>query len=229
MKHRLPSPWNRPSFTLHSRWCPPRKPGALPQLPRRQPFLQDCRNPFITASGCLNPELGQLGDDHAHRRWKTRMVYYRRDDQSSRPKNHKKNRRQLSGQQRGYHKNQGQVNCHNDATYTWDTHGGIPGSPASSAPASAPRRRFGAAHNPGGNTHARQPGTFRTGNRQLHGGTAPSTTLSETPVVVSEDARVPVASLSNNAAQIASVKSPWAPTTSADDSHGVVPAAGTSA
>ena len=38
-----------------------------------------------------------------------------------------------------------------------------------------------------------------------------------------------VASLSSNAAQIASVKSPRAPTPSADDSHGVVPAAGTSA
>ena len=30
--------------------------------------FKHCRHPFITASGCLNPELGQLGDDDAHRR-----------------------------------------------------------------------------------------------------------------------------------------------------------------
>ena len=47
--------------------------------------------------------------------------------------------------------------------------------------------------------------------------------------MVSEDPRVLVASLSNNAAQIASVKSPPVLTPSVDDSHGVVPAAGTSA
>ena len=47
--------------------------------------------------------------------------------------------------------------------------------------------------------------------------------------MVSEDAHVPVASLSMNAAQIASAKSQRAPTPSADDSHGVVPAAGTCA
>ena len=157
------------------------------------------------------------------------MVCYRRDDKSSRSNNHKKNRRHLSGQSRGCHQDQGQVNCHNDTTYTLDHHGGIPRSPASSAPTPASRMCFGAARNPGGNTHARQPGAFRTGNRQLDGGTAPSTTLSGTPLLVSEDARVPGASLSNNAAQIASVKNLRAPTPSADDSHGVVPAAGTGA
>ena len=45
---------------------------------------------------------------------------------------------------------------------------------------------------------------------------------------VSKDSRVSVASLFNNEAQIASVKSPRAPTPPIDDSHGVVPAAGTS-
>ena len=48
-------------------------------------------------------------------------------------------------------------------------------------------------------------------------------------VPLSEIARVPVAGLSNNAAQMASVKNLRAPTPSANDSHGVVPAAGTSA
>ena len=47
--------------------------------------------------------------------------------------------------------------------------------------------------------------------------------------MVSEDVRVPILSLSNKAAQIASVRSPRAPTPPVDDSHGVVPAARTSA
>ena len=150
--------------------------------------FKHCRHRFITASGCLNPELGQLGDDDAHRHWQTRMVCRCRDDKSYRP--NKKNRRHLSGQSRGYHQDQGQVNCHNDTTYTSGHHGGIPRSPASSVPTPAPRMRFGAAYNPGGSTHARHPGTFRVGNRQLDGGTAPSTTLSGAPPLVSEDARV---------------------------------------
>ena len=45
----------------------------------------------------------------------------------------------------------------------------------------------------------------------------------------SEYSRVSVASLSTNAAQIAPVKNSPAPTPSVDDSHGVVPAAGTCA
>ena len=75
----------------------------------------------------------------------------------------------------------------------------------------------------------RQRGTFRKGNRQLDGGTAPSTTLSGGTYFGFRKCSCSVASLSSNAAQIASVKSPRAPTPSADDSHGVVPAAGTSA
>ena len=157
------------------------------------------------------------------------MVCYRRDDKSSRPNIHKKIRRHLSGQSRGYHQDEGKINCHNDTTYTSDHHGGILRSPASSAPAPAPRVRFGAAHNPGENTLARQPGTFRNGDRQLDAVTAPSTTLWGGTYFGFRRCSCSVASLSSNAAQIASVKSPRAPTPSADDSHGVVPAAGTSA
>ena len=124
---------------------------------------------------------------------------------------------------------QGQVNCHNDTTYTSEHHVGILRSPASSTPAPAPRMRFGAAHNPGENTLARQPGTFRNDNRQLDGDTAPSTTLSGGTYFGFRRCSCSVASLSSNAAQFASVKSPRAPTPSTDDSHGVVPAAGTSA
>ena len=156
------------------------------------------------------------------------MICYRRDDKSYRPKD-KKNGRHLSGQSQGYHQDQSQVNCHNDTTYTSGHHGGIPRSPASFAPAPAPQTRFGAAHHPGGNILARQPGTFRNGNRQLDGGTAPSTTLSGGTYFGFRKCSCSVASLSRNAAQIASVKSLRAPTPSADDSHGVVPAAGTGA
>ena len=121
----------------------------------------------LNASGCLNPELvGQLGDDDAYRRWQARIICCRRDGKSSRPNNHKNNRRHHSDQSRGCHQDQGQMNCHNDIsnTYTSDHHGGIPPSPASSAPASVPGMRSGGAHNRGGNPNARQPGTFRTGN-----------------------------------------------------------------
>ena len=92
--------------------------------------------------------------------------------------------------------------------------------------------RLGAGYNPSGNPNACQPGTFRTGNRELDDGTShpnrPPTALSGTPPFVSQDARVPAASLSNNAAQIASVMSPQAPTPSVAYSHGAVPAKGTS-
>ena len=125
--------------------------------------FKHCRHPFINASGCLNPELGQLGDDDAYQRWQARMVCYRRDGKSHHPNIHKKNGRHHSGQSREYHQDQGQVNCYNDNTYTSDHHGGVPPSPASSAPAPAPGMRVGAAIT-GGNLNARQPGTFRTGN-----------------------------------------------------------------
>ena len=89
--------------------------------------------------------------------------------------------------------------------------------------------RFGAAHNLGEHTLGHQPGTFRDGNRQLGGGTAPSTTLSEGVYFGVRRCSCSVDSLSSDAAQVASVKSPRAPRPSADDSHGVVPAAETSA
>ena len=108
--------------------------------------FKHCRHYFINASRCLNAELGQLGDDDAYRRPQARMIYYRRDGKSSRLNNHKKNRHHHSGQSRGYHQDQGQKNCHDDNTYPSNHHGGIPPSPASSAPAPAPEMRFEAAH-----------------------------------------------------------------------------------
>ena len=67
--------------------------------------FRNCRHPFINASGCLNPELGQLGNDDASRRWQARMTSYRRYGKSSRARN-KKNRRNRSGQTRGLHQDQ---------------------------------------------------------------------------------------------------------------------------
>ena len=104
--------------------------------------------------------------------------------------------------------------------------------PACSAPAPTPGMRFGASHNRGGNPNARKPCTFRTGNYQLEGGTAhsacPSMALSGTPLFVSEDACIPVASLSNNSAKNSFVNSPLAPTPSVDNFYGAVPTAGES-
>ena len=112
------------------------------------------------------------------------MTSYRRDGKSSRAHT-KKNRRNRSGE------NHDQVNSHSGNPgnpYTSGHHGGVPPSPASSAPASAPGIRLGAAHNPIGNPSARQPGTFRTGTWQLDGGTAhptrPLTALSGAPSFV---------------------------------------------
>ena len=69
-----------------------------------------------------------------------------------------------SGQSRGHNQDHGQVNRYNDNIYTSDHHGGMPPPPASSALAPTPGMRSGAAHNPGGNPNASQPGTFCTGN-----------------------------------------------------------------
>ena len=117
-------------------------------------------------SGCLNPELVRLGDDDAYRRWQARMTSYRRDGKSSRGHT-KTNRRNRSGQTRGYHQDQDEVNSlsgNPGNPYTSGHHGGVPPSPASSAPAAAPGMRLGVGHNPSGNPNARQPGTFRNGN-----------------------------------------------------------------
>ena len=122
-----------------------------------------CRHPFIDASGCLIPKLGQLDKD-PYRRWQARIICYRRDGQLSPPNNNKKNRLHHLVQSRGRHHDQGQINCHNDNTLTLDHHGGIPPTLASSSPAAALGMRFGAAQNPGGNPNARQPGTLRSGN-----------------------------------------------------------------
>ena len=101
--------------------------------------LKHNRLPLINASGYLHTELDQLGDDDAYQRWPEHTVCYRRDGKSPRPNNHKKNRRHSSGQSRGYHQDQGQVDCHNDTTNTCDYHidSGIPLSPAFSASAPA--------------------------------------------------------------------------------------------
>ena len=65
------------------------------------------------------------------------MTSYRRDETSSRA-HAKKNRRNRSGQTRGFHQDQDQVNSHSGIPgnqYTSDYHGDVPPSPASSAPA----------------------------------------------------------------------------------------------
>ena len=68
--------------------------------------FRNCKHPFINASSCLNPELGQLGDDDCYRRWQAFMTSYRRDGKSYRAHS-KKNRRNRSRQTRGYHQDHG--------------------------------------------------------------------------------------------------------------------------
>ena len=49
-------------------------------------FFQLCSHPFINANGCINPELGQLGDNSAaYRRWPERMLCYRRGNKTGGP------------------------------------------------------------------------------------------------------------------------------------------------
>ena len=87
------------------------------------------------------------------------MTSYRRGKSRSHPN---KNCRNRSVHTRGYHQDQGQVNNSSGDlgnTYASGHHGGVPPSPASSAP----NMRLGAAHDSGGNPNVRQPGTFRAG------------------------------------------------------------------
>ena len=69
--------------------------------------FRNCRHPFINATGCLNPELGQLDNDDAYRRWQARMTSYRRGKSRTHSNTNRRNR---SVHTRGYHQDQGQVN-----------------------------------------------------------------------------------------------------------------------
>ena len=55
--------------------------------------FKGCPQPFINCSGCLNPHLGQLGDDgEAYRRWQQCMrSHERRDTRSSSSSDRRRN------------------------------------------------------------------------------------------------------------------------------------------
>ena len=131
---------------------PSEQTGATASTVAKTPTLfQQFRHPFINASGCLNPELGQLVEYDAYRRWQARMTSHRRDGEYNRAYNHKENSRHRSGQSRGYHREQGQIispNSNPGNLYTSGHHGGVPPSPASSAPALVPGMSCGVAYNP---------------------------------------------------------------------------------
>ena len=129
--------------------------------------LRQCRQSFINASGCLNQDLGQLGDGGgAYRRQQQRMNRYRREEKSSRSnkKPHKQNRSHR-GDPRGQHQGHDQAFTHNDGFNTHAEngnqqsgpghHGGVRPSPASSSVAPSPGVRYGASHNPGGTSNVR--------------------------------------------------------------------------
>ena len=152
---------------------PSEKTGVIGSIHTKTLTPCATRHPFINASGCLNPEIGQLCDDDAFRRWQARIISYLRDKKSSRSQTYKENCRKCSNQSRGDHQDQGQVDSHcgnhshrrnNNSTHTPGQHGAVPPSPASLASASASVNHFGATHDPNGNPNTRQPDTFRTGN-----------------------------------------------------------------
>ena len=112
--------------------------------------LRQCRHPFINASGCLNPDLGQVGDDgEAYRRWQARMNRCRRQDKSSRSNKQSNNQnRRRRGNSRGQPQSQGQASTQNDGFNTHAAngnqqsgsghHSGVPRSPAYSAVGPSP-------------------------------------------------------------------------------------------
>ena len=145
------------------------------------------------------------------------MVCDSRDDKSSRPNTHKNNRRHLSGQSRGYHRDHSQVNGYNDTTFTPDHHhGGILRAILLLECALEPPTTRAKIHSRANLAHSV---TAINSSPKLSGATYFSF----------RRCSCSIANLSSNAAQIASAKSPRAPTPSADDSYGVVPAAETSA
>ena len=150
------------------------------------------------------------------------MVCYRRHYKSSRPTDHKKNRRHISRSIVAIFQDEGQINCHNDTTHTSHHHVGILRSPALLPP-------------PLFVEYALQPPTSRA-KKNSRANLAHSVTALDSSTAVRHRPQhcrggtyfcfrrcsCPVANLSSNAAQIASVKSPRAPTPSANDSHSVV-------
>ena len=75
------------------------------------------------ATGCTNPELGQLGDNGAaYRRWQKRMLRYRRGNKTGEPgTNSRKGRRHRSGRQHG----QGQSHNSNSGHNSQDARSGF--------------------------------------------------------------------------------------------------------
>ena len=138
--------------------------------------LKQCKNSFINASSCLNPDPGQLGDDNdAYRRWQARMIRYRREDKTSRSNNQKNQETIAAAAVTRVVNTRAKASKIITTTATRHTeqgnqqsgsgrHGGVPPSTASSAVAPASGIRHGASHNPGGNPNACQPSVLRTGN-----------------------------------------------------------------
>ena len=77
--------------------------GTTLIAPRRHIMLNSARTLFMNASGCINPELGQLRDNGAAcRRWQERMLRYRRGNKTGGPgTSSRKGRRHRSGRPHG--------------------------------------------------------------------------------------------------------------------------------
>ena len=141
--------------------------------------FKQCSHPFINASGCINPELGQIGDNGAaYRRWQERMLRYRHGNKTGGPgTSSRKGGRPRLGRKHG--QGQSYNSSHNsqdlrsgysqqgsDGGYGKNTnssattvHQSVPSLPALTT--NAPNMRLGPSNS---NLNARQPGTFRTSN-----------------------------------------------------------------
>ena len=179
-----PSSVERPTYIDRPRCCPRRNRAHSLNCDEEKHSLKQRRRPSINASGCLNPDLGQLGDDiESHRRWQARIMPYRRQVKPSHSNNNKKyetNRRRLGHSCRQRHSHGEQMIATattlteqgNQWVWSLQYHSRVPRSPASSAVAPASGIRYDASYNPAGNPNARHPGTFRTGNCQADDSTA---------------------------------------------------------
>ena len=150
--------------------------------------FRNCGEPFINDNGCINPQLGQLGDSgETYRSWQRRMLRYRRpnrvggENTRSSPSSHRRKNplRRYDNNRRNNSGHSTSRQCHHGAlpqlqhANTGGAHGGGPATdslkifqpqqgvpPAPSSGTHAPGMRYGP--NPNTNPNGRQPGTFRT-------------------------------------------------------------------
>ena len=112
-----------------------------------------CPQPFINGSGCLNPRLGQLGDNgQAYRRWQQRMrSYQRRDTRSSSSSDRRRN-----------------SSRRNDNNRNRNNHGGNPHEPPRNNSRNNGQGNYSYGSSPNAGSHAPPPPRTRRPKRRKH-------------------------------------------------------------